>query len=278
LQCVLAAKILTLDFVVCTLAVKKKIRAGFDMSDLTIPLSDLIRVYDMVIGDNPVCNLFIFEFKKKSGQVSTCRIWPFPCETQSETHSQYHCTRAQIKSSQADFCIFNYELPEAISCRQLNSGQILSTELKAKVKVKVKVTLRLAVYRQSVCLGVRPLETPDQRFSFPSWTLTRIFSDEKMRLLGLQSSYISHTWPVIETSCFCVAHKSSVSTGSTEQIKPILHILCYNGGLVTWMVASLTTAKFKPLIFSMSGVSLFILVILYDFCLFPAYFYCTIIV
>jgi hypothetical protein len=25
------------DFVVCTLAVKKKIRAGFDMSDRTIP-------------------------------------------------------------------------------------------------------------------------------------------------------------------------------------------------------------------------------------------------
>jgi hypothetical protein len=27
------------DFVVCALAVKKKIRAGFDMSDQTIPLS-----------------------------------------------------------------------------------------------------------------------------------------------------------------------------------------------------------------------------------------------
>jgi hypothetical protein len=40
LQCVLAARILTVDFVVCTLAVKKKMRAGFDMSDWTIPLSD----------------------------------------------------------------------------------------------------------------------------------------------------------------------------------------------------------------------------------------------
>jgi hypothetical protein len=38
LQCVLAANILTVYFVVCTLAVKKKIRAGFDMSDRTIPL------------------------------------------------------------------------------------------------------------------------------------------------------------------------------------------------------------------------------------------------
>jgi hypothetical protein len=40
LQCVLAARILIVDFVVCTLAVKKK-----------------------------------------SGQVSTCRIGPFPCES-----------------------------------------------------------------------------------------------------------------------------------------------------------------------------------------------------
>jgi hypothetical protein len=38
LQCVLAARILTVDVVVCTLAVKKKNRAGFDMSDRTILL------------------------------------------------------------------------------------------------------------------------------------------------------------------------------------------------------------------------------------------------
>jgi hypothetical protein len=38
LQCVLAARILTVDLYVCTLAVKKKIRAGFDMSDRTSPL------------------------------------------------------------------------------------------------------------------------------------------------------------------------------------------------------------------------------------------------
>jgi hypothetical protein len=38
LQYVLAARILTVDFVACTLAVKKTNRAGFDMSDWTIPL------------------------------------------------------------------------------------------------------------------------------------------------------------------------------------------------------------------------------------------------
>jgi hypothetical protein len=33
-------------------------------------------------------------------------------------------------------------------------------------KVRVRVTLRLAVYRQSVLLGVKPLENHDQRFIF----------------------------------------------------------------------------------------------------------------
>jgi hypothetical protein len=64
---------------------------------------------------------------------------------------------------------------------------------------------------------------------------------------------------------------------------PSLRILCYNGSLVIWKVVSLTTAKFKPLISSVSGFALFyaanvfILMILYDFCLSSAQF-CYIIV
>jgi hypothetical protein len=42
----------------------------------------------------------------------------------------------------------------------------LHTGLTNYVKVKVKVTLRLAVYRQSVHIGVKPLETHDQTFLF----------------------------------------------------------------------------------------------------------------
>jgi hypothetical protein len=50
----------------------------------------------------------------------------------------------------------------------------------------------------------------------------------------------------------------------------ILRILCYNGNLVTGTVVSLTTAK--ALIFSMFGftANMFMLMILYDFCLLPA--------
>jgi hypothetical protein len=36
------------------------------------------------------------------------------------------------------------------------------------IKVEVKFTLRLAVYCQSVCLGVKPLETHDQRSFSPN--------------------------------------------------------------------------------------------------------------
>jgi hypothetical protein len=37
---------------------------------------------------------------------------------------------------------------------------------RVRTRVKVKVTLRLAVYRRSGRLGVKPLETHDQRFFF----------------------------------------------------------------------------------------------------------------
>jgi hypothetical protein len=88
---------------------------------------------------------------------------------------------------------------------------------------------------------------------------------------------------LLKTLAFYITHKPSVSTGFAKQIMPILRILCYNGSLVTWMVVSLTTDKFKPLIFSMSGFTLsytanvFVLMILYDFSLLPAQF-CYIIV
>jgi hypothetical protein len=47
--------------------------------------------------------------------------------------------------------------------------QYLSLSLSGvKVKFKVKVTLKLAVYCQLVCLGVKPLKTNDHRFLLPT--------------------------------------------------------------------------------------------------------------
>jgi hypothetical protein len=92
-----------------------------------------------------------------------------------------------------------------------------------------------------------------------------------------------HTQHVIKNSPICTIYKSSASPGFAKQVLSNILILCYNGSLVTWTVLSLTTAKFKPLIFSISGFTLsytanmFILKILHDFCLLLAEF-CYIIV
>jgi hypothetical protein len=54
---------------------------------------------------------------------------------------------------------------------------------------------------------------------------------------------------------------------------PIISSSCYNSSLFTWTVVYLTAAKFKPLIFTVSGFALSnvanicIFMILYDFCL-----------
>jgi hypothetical protein len=121
-------------------------------------------------------------------------------------------------------------------------------------KVKVSVNLQLAVYRQSLHLGIKPLGTNNQRFLFqlnPCGSSPYVASSLRRRwvcllwiCLAFHQMYISHT----ENSSFCAIYKSSVSTGFAE-IMPSLHILFYNGSLVTWMFVSLTTAKFKLLKF-----------------------------
>jgi hypothetical protein len=90
------------------------------------------------------------------------------------------------------------------SCSQVHPSQIPAQNSAStgwiKVKVKVKVTLRLAVYRQSVFLGAKPLETrPEFCFKpLPSKSLCNILSDERlglslMNMIGLSSSvYIAH--------------------------------------------------------------------------------------
>jgi hypothetical protein len=158
---------------------------------------------------------------------------------------------------------------------------------------QVKDTLRLAVYRQSVCLGVKPLETHDQRFfsqlnpcgisPYVTSTLTRKWVCLLWICLGFRQVYISHIYRVIEK--FLLLHYAQVlcQYRLCKAHHAYLHILCCNGCQVTWTVVSLTTSKFKPLTFSMSGFTLsytanmFIFMIPCDFCLFPAQFCYTII-
>jgi hypothetical protein len=68
--------------------------------------------------------------------------------------------------------------------------------------VEVEVTLRLAVYRQSVCLGVEPLETDDQNFfsqlnhcdisPYVTSSLTRRWVCLLLICLAFRQVYISH--------------------------------------------------------------------------------------
>jgi hypothetical protein len=51
-----------------------------------------------------------------------------------------------------------------VALRAMEIPPLLYSLLRVSFKVKVKVTLRLAVYRQSIHLGVKPLETHDQIF------------------------------------------------------------------------------------------------------------------
>jgi hypothetical protein len=68
-----------------------------------------------------------------------------------------------------------------------------------------------------------------------------------------------------------------------SRLFPISSSFHYNGSLVTWTVVCLTVAKLKPLILSMPGFTLpnitniFVITILYHFCLLPAQF-CYIII
>jgi hypothetical protein len=73
-------------------------------------------------------------------------------------------------------CLLQCTIYLHFTCYYLNVYTIYTRSLsvqaqysRSKVKVKVKVTLRLAVYRQSVRLSVKPLETHDQIFFF-NWT------------------------------------------------------------------------------------------------------------
>jgi hypothetical protein len=82
----------------------------------------------------------------------------------------------------------------------------LSSQLTAdwvRVRVRVRVTLRLAVYRQSVCLGASPLEAHDQRFFFfqlnscanspyVTSSLTRRWGCLLLICLAFRQVYVSH--------------------------------------------------------------------------------------
>jgi hypothetical protein len=155
----------------------------------------------------------------------------------------------------------------------------------------VRATLRLEIYRQSIRLGAKPLETHYHNFFLQlnpcghSPYVTSSLTRRWVCLLWIGFAFVKCTYRIYSMLLkilLCALYTSPLSVQALQS-RSCISYLCYNGSLVTWTVVSLTAAKFKPLIFSMSrfvlsyAANMFILMILYGSCLLPAEF-CYVIV
>jgi hypothetical protein len=95
------------------------------------------------------------------------------------------------------------------------------------VRVRVRVTLRLEVYRQSVRLGAKPLETHDQYF-FINWTLTVI-------VLIQHTIWLEHGSVVY--SCCWSSPAQSFSASSTAGLRTVFYCLRFETP-TTWRARS----------------------------------------
>jgi hypothetical protein len=110
----------------------------------------------------PACYVFTFRSlatAPNSGDSSASRAQVLSSPTLVQ-----NCLPA-VSSTELDLHLFSASLAE-LNCPQHSTLSLNHLCTKVKVKVKVEVTLRLAVYRQSVRLGVKPLETHGQTFFF----------------------------------------------------------------------------------------------------------------
>jgi hypothetical protein len=163
----------------------------------------------------------------------------------------------------------------------------------------VNVTLQLTV-SQSVSMSWCRAQsgTFDQRFFFKVTVLSfwGALSDERsglsfVSLLSMESKVVSEFTYIIYNDIYiiCVRHSSVIyNLYKIYIIQGLSQFrLCtadyalftrYHGSLDTWTVVHMTVAKFKPLIFSVSGLALpnvtniFIVMISDDFCLLPVWF------
>jgi hypothetical protein len=134
LQCVLAAKILTVDFVVCTLAVKKKIRAGFHMSDRTIPLSVRPTLSAILMHITPL-HLAMRTIRRH------LKMWPV-----TSLHSyQFTCDKPLNENMYGDSC---YRLKHSFTLHEVK----LSLDVYCMKLLYVKPT-HVAIYTLTTATG-----------------------------------------------------------------------------------------------------------------------------
>jgi hypothetical protein len=142
-------------------------------------------------------------------------------------------------------------------------------------RVRVRVTLRLTVC-QSVRLGVEPTLGLTTRRYFPlevwclKFSVLALFGRPFWREVGsviCQSKSVVVCQGKIHIYIFCVIHISNIyiqyihgllqsQLGTTDYALLFTSISCYHGSSDTWTLVHMTAAKFKPLIFSVSGFAL----------------------
>jgi hypothetical protein len=149
----------------------------------------------------------------------------------------------------------------SVSSKSITKIFILSQTLTC-FRVSVRVT---SVYRQLVRICSKPLEAHDQSFF------------HLVCLSLVKCTYRTYSM-LLKILAFAL-YMSSVSPGFFKAYHACLTYVMLQRHFSHLTYVRLTTAKFKALIFFMSGfvltytANLFILMILYDFCLFPAVSY-----
>jgi hypothetical protein len=139
-------------------------------------------------------------FRREDGSVVYNCCWPSPAQSFSGP--------SPVELLRISYCLrFETSFIVASYNSQGYGGGIQTrthTRLSVDLKVKVQVTLRLAIYRQSISIGARPLETHNKRFNFSNWTLAVIVLMQNPLLTGrwvcllwmylaFRQVYISHT-------------------------------------------------------------------------------------
>jgi hypothetical protein len=149
---------------------------------------------------------------------------------------------------------------------QLLNSKFKFSNLISLVKVKVKVTFRLAVYRQLVCLGAKLFETKDRTFFPPKLnpcgispyvtsSLTRIWVCLLWICLAFRQCTFRTNNMLLKNSCFFATHKSCQHRLYRADHAYLTYLTLQR--LPSYLNGrSLTTAKFRSLIFSMSGLTL----------------------
>jgi hypothetical protein len=157
------------------------------MADIPLPLGSccwpsqafwlLLEVHDQIFYY--LLDMYVFRngasSSTKEGSVFPCRRYVYFTLVSAQVYLRCHGAQVTVDSVH----------PLSLHCTKQHLCKVYRGFLSLKAmqqvmpqliqpQLRVRITLWLAVYHQSVRLGVKPLETHDQHFFFFSWSLVVI--------------------------------------------------------------------------------------------------------